>query len=327
MISVLGVDVGGTKIAVAPVDAFGKVLAEPTVAASDPRDTNSFVSGLVDTLRAALTEFSPFAPGGIGLACAGTIDTVRGTVVFSPNLPLVQEALGPILREEFGLPVVLENDANAATVAEATVGAAKGLRHVIMLTLGTGVGGGIFLRGQLYRGMDGGAGELGHVIVAAGGEVCSCGARGCLEMYASGPALARYARRRAGSIDSDPAGLLKTLLESDGLTGAAVSDLAKKDYVGAKEAVAELAEWLGVGLVNMTNVFDPQMIVVGGGVSDLGELLLAPAREFLRHNAMAPARDRVQVASAVLGNTAGVVGAGLSAWEMMSALPMSEPSA
>jgi glucokinase len=315
--AVLGVDVGGTKIAAAPVGRAGVLLAPPVIDSSRAGDTALFLAGLEATLHRACAEFAAFEPRAIGLACAGTVDRERGMVVTSPNLPLEQVPLAAILRAALGMSVVLENDVNAAVLAETVAGAAAGLRHVIMLTLGTGVGGGLLLDGRVYRGAGGGAGEIGHTIVRADGEICRCGARGCLEMYASGKALARYASIRAGDPRTDPGGALLGLQEHGRLTGGAVSRLAREGHIGALEAVRELAGWLGIGLANVANIFNPEMIVVGGGVGELDELLLRPARDYLARNAMAPGRDQVKVASAKLGNRAGLVGGGLAAWEAL----------
>jgi glucokinase len=315
MKSVLGVDVGGTKVAVGPVDRSGKQLAQPLIEPSQAVGTAALIGGLEDTLRRAMAEFAQFEPEAVGLACAGTVDSFEGVVVSSPNLPLKEVPLAGILRRNLGIPVTLENDANAAVLGEAVAGAAAGLRHVIMLTLGTGVGGGAYLDGHLYRGASGAAAELGHVIVQADGLPCRCGNNGCLEMYASGSALGRFAAVRAGDERMDPTGALRRLQRQGRLTGRAVSRLARDGDAGALGVVEELAGWLGIGLVNMAHVFDPEMIVVGGGVGELGELLLGPARAFMAANAMRPARDMVRVASARLGNEAGLVGGALAAWE------------
>ncbi len=317
MRSVLGVDVGGTKVAVGPVDRTGAQLAPPLFDSSRAVGTAAFINGLETTLRNALEDFSEFEPEAIGLACAGTVDHEHGLVLSSPNLPLKDVALAGMLEKSLGIPVVLENDANAAILGEVVTGAAAGLRHVVMLTLGTGVGGALFLDGRLYRGASGGAGELGHVVVQADGLPCRCGNRGCLEMYASGSAMGRFAEVRAGDPETDPTGALSKLREHDRLTGREVSRLAREGDVGALGVVQELAGWLGIGLVGLTHIFDPEMIVVGGGVGELGELILGPAREFVRENAMSPGRDRVQIASAKLGNKAGLVGGGLAAWEVL----------
>lgn len=314
MISVLGVDIGGTKVAAGPVNQEGALLAIPLVEPSCTESTAAFVAGLKATLRRALSEFRDFSPGVIGLACAGNVDFARGVMVTSPNLPLVEVPLAGLMRDELGMPVVLDNDAKAAVLAESVCGAAAGLRHVVMLTLGTGIGGGLFLDGRVYRGAWGGAGELGHTLAQRDGLLCGCGAHGCLEMYASGRALARYAAERAGDREADPEGTLLSLREQGELGGGEVTQLARADYPGALAAVAELAGWLGVGLVSVSNVFSPEVIVVGGGVAELGGRLLEPATKYMRENAMAPGCDMVRVAPARLGNEAGLVGAGLGAW-------------
>jgi glucokinase len=316
--AMLGVDVGGTKATAAPVDRSGRMLAAPLTEPSHAASREAFVEGLTGTISRAIDRFERegIPIHGIGLACAGTVDPVHGIVVTSPNLPLVDVPLSGLLRQAVGRPVVLENDANAAVVAEATDGAGAGLRHVVMLTLGTGVGGGLFLDGRLYRGVGGGAGELGHVVVVAGGRLCHCGNHGCLEEYASGTALARHGARRAGLGDLDPGCALADLHRDGRLDGAAVAALAKRGHPGALEAVAELGYWLGIGLIGLVNSFNPEMIVVGGGVSDLDELILAPAREVARA-ALPPNRDQVRVVKAALGPSAGLIGGGLVAWELL----------
>jgi glucokinase len=324
--SVLGVDVGGTKVAVGPVDRDGNELAPTTfVEPTRTEDQDAFLGGLAASLRRALVEFQRFEPRAFGVACAGTVDSERGVVFASPNLPLADVPLGGILQKALGLPVVLDNDVNAAIRAEATVGVAAGLRHVVMLALGTGVGGGLWLDGRVYRGASGGAAELGHMIVRAGGLPCACGSRGCLEMYASGRALVRYAAARAGDRDTDPSGELTALQEQGRLTGGAVTKLALAGDTAALDAVHELARWLGTGLVNVTNAFDPEMIVVGGGVGDVGELLLTPARDAVRKLALPPGRDSVRIAGAQLGNRAGVVGGALAAWQALGEAHLAAP--
>ena len=271
--AVLGVDVGGTKVAVAPVDRAGNLLAPALVEPSVSDNVVAFLAGWKATLHRALDAFADLDLRAVGLACAGTVDSEHGVVVASPNLPLQGVRLGPALEEALGLSVVLENDANAATWAEAVIGAAAGCRHVVLLTLGTGVGGGLLLNGRIYRGVGGGAAELGHTVVCAGGEPCACGGRGCLETYTSGTALQRYARARAGRPEEDPDGALASLLAEGRLDGVSVSRLARRGHPGASAAVAELAGWLGVGLVSLANTFNPEIIVIGGGVCSLGDLI------------------------------------------------------
>jgi len=321
----LGADIGGTKVAVAAVDEAGGIHGSIRTRPTDTRDEEALLAGLSAGLRDALAD----APGpvlGIGVGCAGTIDWSRGRVVQSPNLPLVDFALVDRLTEALGLPVVLDNDANVATWAEARVGAARGLRQVIMLTLGTGVGGGIVLDGRLYRGASGAAGELGHTVVLAGGVPCHCGRRGCLEMYASGTALERTAHELAARavVDRPAAGpdaaappygeRLAHLAAAGLLAGEDVGRLAGEGDQAAQDAVAHVGSWLGQGLADLANIFNPEMIVVGGGLSSLGEMLLEPARKVLTACGLAPNKDEARVAVAELGAQAGVVGAALVAW-------------
>ena len=223
-------------------------------------------------------------------------------MVTSPNLPLRQAPLVDMLQKRLDLPVTIENDANAAAIAEHRVGAAVGMHHVVVLTLGTGIGGALILDGKLYRGAHGGAGEIGHTVVEADGETCKCGRRGCWEQYASGTGLARVGFRTVG------------LFEQGAFSGEAVGALAKQNFAAATTALNEVGFWLGLGIANVVNIFDPEMVVVGGGLGELGELLLAPAREVLK-GALPPGRDLVKVVSAALGADAGLIGAGLLAWE------------
>ena len=333
---VLGVDIGGTKIAVGPVAHDGRLLDGVVSRLSDRRGEAEFLDGLY---AAVLDGLATAGQNGhevlaVGLGCAGTIARDRGVVVVSPNLPLVDVPLARLVTERSGLPVVLDNDANVATLAEARVGTAAGLQQVIMFTLGTGVGGGIVLDGRLYRGATGAAGELGHTIVAGGGERCKCGAFGCLEAYASGTALERTALRLVEAEgrrevlsglrvvlgpEGPPAEVvsiegLSRLLVDGRLTGEEIGALAEAGDAGAQSAVAEVGAWLGVGAANVANIFEPEMIVVGGGLSPLGDLLLVPARRVLAAIALQPSRD-VPLLAASIGNDAGMVGAGLVCWE------------
>jgi glucokinase len=293
------------------------------VCPSPTDSTEHFLEGLV---RLAVDARDAAAAAGldvvgIGLGCAGTVDWDRGTVVMSPRLPLHDTPVRARLAAATGLPTVLDNDANVAALAETRVGAARGSRHVVMLTLGTGVGGGLVLDGRVYRGATGSAAELGHMRVASDGESCNCGGTGCLEAYASGRALERIARRTVrerGADTRDSAGYAAALadLEARGrLTGETVGALALQGDRAAEDAVREVAGWLGVGLTSLANAFNPEVIVVGGGLVALGELLLAPAREVLARCGLSPNREIARVVPAALGNEAGLVGAAVLAWE------------
>lgn len=318
----VGVDVGGTKVAAGRVTRDGRLSGRPRVVTSGTRDVAEVVESIAEASGAVIRDasFAGETVVGVGIGCAGTVDLHRGIVVTSPHLPLADAPVAALVGDRLGLPVCLDNDANAAAWAEVQVGAARGCRHVVMLALGTGVGGGIVLDGRLYRGATGAAAEIGHTIIVVGGEPCRCGARGCLEAYVSGGALERVARRLVDDLPALEARALRAAGERETLTGKVVGDLALSGDPGALSAVDEVGRWLGIGLSNMVNIFNPDMIVVGGGLGELGELLLAPARAVLGTTALAPGKDTVRVTSAQLGNEAGILGAGLLAWiEMVGA--------
>jgi glucokinase len=314
--TVLGVDVGGTKIALAPVDRAGRIHAPVLTQSSRTDDTEAFLSGLEAALRNALHTFAEADVRAVGLACAGTVDSERGVVVTSPNLPLREVPVASRMQKALGVPVVLENDANAAALGEVACGAAVGYRHVVMVTLGTGIGGGLILDGRPYHGAGGGAAELGHTIVCRDGELCACGTRGCWEMYASGKALQRFARDRAGSRRDDPDGRLAGLKAQGALDGEGVSRLALRD-TPAPWRLSPSGRLVGHRLVGLVNAFNPEVVVVGGGVSRLGDLILEPAARMVRESALAPNRDQVRLVAAALGNDAGLVGGALAAWDRL----------
>jgi glucokinase len=314
MATMLGVDIGGSKVAAGPVDSAGSFVGDPVVRPTVVRETEAFVEDLLVTIKKARRQGEAGGVvAGIGLACAGTVDQSAGVVVTSPHLPLTMFPLAARVAEATGLPVVLENDANAAVWAECHRGAASGLRHVIMLTLGSGVGGGMVLDGRLIRGAHGAAGELGHVLFEAHGETCRCGARGCLETFLSAKAVERIAFRTVG------------LFERGAFTGEALGPLARDGELSARTALNEFGYWLGVACANLANIFDPEMIVIGGGLGNLGELILEPARKVVAERTLPPARDQVQLVQAGLGGLSGMIGSGMLAWQELGSLEAGTP--
>lgn len=245
---------------------------------------------------------APQRPAALCVACAGVVDPAAGKVVASPNLPLRDVPLASLLEAGLGRPVLLENDANAALFAESRLGAARGARNAAMLTLGTGVGGAILLNGEIYRGSHGGAGEIGHMIVDAHGDPCKCGGQGCLEAYVGAPGFERIGFRTVG------------LFERGAFTSEHIGRLAQEGSAAAQRSLEALGWWLGVGISNLVSLLDPEVVVVGGGIGSLGELLLEPARRVVRAHPLPPGRDRVRVEQAQLGGGAGAVGAALLAW-------------
>lgn len=302
-----GIDIGGTKIAGAVVDAAGNVLAESRVEspATDPEAIETAVAALV----AELSQSHPVSAVGVG--AAGYIAADRSTVLFAPNIAWREEPLGTDLAKRIGLPVVVENDANVAAWGEFRYGAGGDVDDQLMVTVGTGVGGGVINDGRLLRGAFGVAAEIGHVCVVPEGRVCGCGNRGCFEQYASGSALVRDTREAAAASSL----LARDLVERAGgdpagITGPLITEAARDGDRFAIEQLERLGHWLGHGICSLVAVLDPAVIVIGGGVSEAGDLLLDPIREtFARELTPRGFRPQAEIRRAQLGNRAGVIGA------------------
>jgi glucokinase len=292
------VDVGGTKILAAVVSRDGSLgarLERP----SDHSSQDALLAEL-DSLVEELHQQEPDAQA-LGFGVPSRIDQQAGRALKSVNIPLEGVDLRDRMRERHGLPVALDNDANAAAIAEWQAGAARGAQDVVMLTLGTGVGGGLILDGKPYRGATGSGAELGHIVLEPGGPPCGCGGFGHLESFAAGPAADRVARALYG----------------DGSNAHDLVNRAREGEAEATEALAGVGRYLGAGIASLINVFEPEVVVVGGGFGVAGELLLAPAREVVAVEGLEPARDNVRIVEAELGVEAGVIGAGMVAFEAL----------
>ena len=299
----IGVDVGGTKIAAAVVSPGGEILNEvryPTQAVPPDR--------LIDTIAGAITEVKDgFEVGAVCLAVPGLIMASVNTVIFSPNLHEIENIrLDEAIGSRTGMRVTVENDANAAAWGEFRFGAGKDVEHQVFITLGTGVGGGVITHGVLLRGAQGAGGELGHVTLDPDGPVCGCGNHGCLEALASGTAIGRRAREVAN--ERPNSGLGRLAVERQVL-GEDVTGLARDGDEAALYVMEATGRWLGIGLAGFVNVFNPEVIAVGGGVSRAGELVLEPARKEVYLRARSPSRDLVDIKEATLGPASGVLGA------------------
>ncbi|HEU4867020.1 MAG TPA: ROK family protein [Actinomycetota bacterium] len=313
----LGVDIGGTKILGAVVDEEGTIISKTRV----PTDREEGVDALPEAVDLFLAEATKPIEA-IGLAVAGFVEYPSGRILFAPNLSFSNPDIGEDLSREYGLPVVVENDANAAAWAENRFGAGRGSLNMLMVTVGTGIGGGVVLDGRLYRGSRGFAAEFGHMPVTLDGPACNCGSRGCLEAVASGTALGRMARERVVDYpDSEVLRIAKGRVED--ITGATVGRAADTHDPFAIELLWDLGTLLGVGLAGLAKAFDPELIVVGGGVLEEGESILGAAREELgaRYKGQV---DPPPVVSASLGNDAGVVGAAQLSLEAASARGIGE---
>jgi len=298
---VIGVDLGGTKIAAGVIDRTGALISRseretPTI------DEDTLLTALDDVLA----DLWDNEIGAIGLGVPSTVDQRTGTAVMSVNIPFSDVPLRDRVSKRFGVPCGIDNDGNAAAIAEWQVGAGRGTRHMIMLTLGTGVGGGLILDGRPYRGSVGAAAELGHVVVEFDGRPCQgfCTGRGHLEAYATGVAAASDAEAAFG----------------EGADSRLLLDKARDGDATALGILDAIGRRLGAAMGSFVNIFNPEAIVVGGGWGEAaGEYLFGPAREVLRREALAPGRDLVRVVPAELGPEAGLVGAGFVAFEALDA--------
>ncbi len=307
MVLAIGVDVGGTKVAAGVVDEDGTIVARirrPTPSTS-PDDVELAIASVVAELRADHDVVA------VGIGAAGFIDASRSTVLFAPNLAWRDEPLRIDVAKLIDLPVVVENDANAAAWGEQRFGAGRGEDHMVCVTVGTGIGGGIVLDGRLYRGRYGVGAEFGHIQVVPEGRRCGCGQRGCWEQYCSGRALLHEAREIA-DVQKDYGRRLLQLGggRPEGIEAPEVTTAAREGDPAALACFAEIGQRLGQGLADLASALDPGVFVIGGGVADAGELLLAPARAaFAERLTGGTHRPHAEIRLACLGNEAGMVGA------------------
>lgn len=311
---IVGVDIGGTKVSVGVVPFEG---GEPVALHTRPteahRGAKFVVDRVVNLIRRAMAEVLEREGGdaesfaGIGIGAPGPLDRKSGTVIATPNLGWRNFPLRDLVRNEIGLPATLDNDANAATYGEWWLGAGRGVDTLVGITLGTGIGGGIVLDGHLYHGASDAAAEIGHMTIDSTGRKCKCGNYGCLEAYASGPAIAARAIEglEAGA-ESLLTGMVGDLSE---ITAETVFEALVEGDAYATEVVQDTAKFLGAGVATIINVLNPEMVVVAGGVTRAGERLLVPLRAEIRRRAFRVAADACRIVSAQLRDSAGVIGA------------------
>jgi glucokinase len=308
----IGIDIGGTKVAAGLVDTDGRVLQrarrETPHRSKSPQVVEDTIAEVIGELRDHNDYRDVMA---VGIGAAGFVDATQSSVLFAPHLSWRHEPLRDAMRRRVGLPVVVENDANAALWAETRFGAAQGEDAVVCVNLGTGIGGGVLMDGGLYRGRFGVAGEFGHMQVVAGGHRCECGNRGCWEQYASGNALGREARILARANSPVAQDLLAAVGgNAETITGAIVTDLALGGDAASRELLDEVGEWLGLGLANLAAALDPGLFVIGGGLCSAGDLLVEPARKaFARNLTGRGFRPAAGIQLAALGPNAGLIGA------------------
>ncbi|OGO61041.1 MAG: hypothetical protein A2Z36_00300 [Chloroflexi bacterium RBG_19FT_COMBO_48_23] len=308
---VLTVDLGGTKIMTAVVLPDGRLLSHNYCLTMADRGPEVVIDRILSALNGAMAQAQLKTSEliGLGVAAAGILDTKKGIVTTSPNLPHWHDVqLGDILTEKLGIVTYIINDANAAAVGEHRFGVGKGFTNMIYLTVSTGIGGGIIVDGELYSGTDGCAGELGHMTVEVDGPRCHCGNFGCLEALASGWAVVIEAVKRINQGEkSSIIELADGGLES--ITAETVAMAARRGDRLAADIVREAANYLGVGLANLVNIFNPELIVIGGGLSKMGDMLLKPARKVVKERAFKLPTRTVRIVRARLGSSAGIIGA------------------
>ena len=307
---VIGFDAGGTKL-------VGGVIDDDLVV---HHRVHRLLGGmdrgeLLDLLVDAVDEARSAAPdvGAVGFGVPAVIDRERGVAVMSVHLPIDGLPFGDLMSERLGLPVAWDNDTNAAMLAEHRRGAAQGASDAVMLTLGTGIGGGLVISGEVFRGSGGAGAELGHVVVDLDGPPCQgkCPNRGCLEVMASGTAIGREGTRAAAAAPDSELG--RALASGAEVTGALVTELAHDGDRAARDVVALVGMRLGVGIANLVNLLNPSVVVVGGGMIAAGDMLLEPARTVVRERALPPSRDAVRIVPASFGEESGMLGAALLA--------------
>ena len=313
---IVGVDLGGTNIVVGAMSADGKqhhaMRSVPTSAELGAEGVADRIVGLIegvilDTIAQTKAQRRDFI--GVGIGAPGPLDRDKGIVIVAPNLGWRNFPLRDRIGERLNLPATLDNDANCATVGEWWQGAAKGATNVVGMTIGTGIGGGIILDGKLFHGSSDVAGEIGHTTIDLNGRHCKCGNYGCLEAYASGPAIATRAREVL--VREETASLLPSLVDGrlEAITAEIVYRAAQKGDAVASEIVRDTARYLGAGIANLLNILNADVVVVAGGVTQAGDALFVPLRAEVRRRAFRPAVDATQIVAGTLPGTAGVVGA------------------
>jgi glucokinase len=315
----IGVDLGGTKLLAGAVDPGLGVhhRAQRTVTGLDQ-------SALLDVAVDAVTEAresagAEVAAVGFGIPCL--IDQRTGIALIGINTPLADIAFADVMAERLGLPVFVDNDGNAAAIAEHRAGAARGASEAIVLTIGTGIGGGLILNGEPYRGAFGAAAELGHIVIDFNGPKCqgNCPNHGCVEAFASGTALAREARRLAA--ERPESGLARAQRAGRELAGPLVTELAHDGDRAAIEAIELIGSRLGIAIGSLVNIFNPQVVVIGGGVIAAGELLMAPVRAVVAERTLPAVRDGLRIVAARFGVEAGMIGAAALAFDGLAKAP------
>ena len=308
----VGIDLGGTNIAAGLVDESGKILADISIPTGAERDYKEIVKDMADVSKKVIAKagVSESEVKAVGIGCPGSIDNANGVCTYANNLNMEHAQIAKEFRKYFDVPVNLENDANAAAYGEYEING-NGAKSFVFVTLGTGVGGGVVLDGKIFRGFNGVGAEIGHTVMVSDGEQCSCGRKGCWEAYASVTALNRQTK---AAMEKNPNSLMHKFAEDEGKVSGMTAFLAAKQGDEAGQAVVDkYFEYIGEGITNMVNIFQPEKIVIGGSISKEGDYLLKPIREFVAKNDYNRYMPKAQIEIATLFGDAGIIGAALSA--------------
>lgn len=303
----IGIDLGGTNIAVGLVDETHRIIARCSMPTGADRGVAAVIGDMIHAVDSVLKDagFTAADCSGIGIGSPGTCDSRTGTVIRAYNLNWFHVPVCQILRDRFGIPVYLSNDANCAALAETVAGAARGVQNMVLITLGTGVGGGIILGGRIHDGLRSAGGELGHILLVLDGEPCTCGRRGCWEAYASATALIRQTQKAALA---NPHSLLARTSPED-MTGRTVFEAADCGDTAAQAVIDRYCEYIAAGFTDIVNALAPEMILLGGGISREGERILQPIREYVADHCFGQHEGAIPViAAAQLGSEAGIIG-------------------
>lgn len=307
----VGIDLGGTNIAAGLVDESGKLIAKKSVPTGAERSAEEVIKDMAMVAIAVVEEngYSMDDVASVGIGSPGSVDKENGELVYANNLPFSHTPMRAEMQKYINKPIFIDNDANCAAWAEAMAGGTKGIQDSVAITLGTGVGGGIVINGKLYSGFNFIGGELGHMVIHVDGEPCSCGRKGCWEAYASATALIRQTKAAA---EANKDSKMWDFYEKEGkFSGRTAFSAAREGDKAAQEVVDNYVKYVGCGLANIINIFQPEVIVVGGGVANEGDALLNPVREYVKNETYAKDIKECRIERAFLGNDAGIIGAAL----------------
>lgn len=305
----IGIDLGGTNIAVGVVNEKYEIVGKGKLKTAKTSDASKIVADMADAVNLALKDagITIKEVNQVGIAAPGTVVPSIGVVAYANNLPFNNTPVCPLLEEALGVPCLIENDANAAAYGELLAGAGKGAKNFVMITLGTGVGGGVIIDGKIYGGFNYAGAELGHMSIVMNGAPCTCGNKGCYEAYASATALIQQTKE---AMDQNPDSLMWEISKEKGVNGVTAFDAMRAGDKAGTKVVETYIDYIAAGLINLVNIFQPEFVAIGGGVCNEGETLLAPLREKVSkgdYNKNLPQKAKLCVAA--LGNDAGIIGA------------------